>query len=50
MLFILALDQLVQDYDTHGTGVHCGEIFTLLVLGSADDVVLVETVFEDMTM
>ena len=49
VLFILALDQLVQAYDTHGTGVQCGEIFNLRVLGYADDAALTETAVEDMT-
>ena len=50
VLFILALDQLVQAYDTHGgTGVQCGEIFNLRVLGYADDAALIEPAVEDMT-
>ena len=49
MQFILALDQLVQTFDSHGTGVQCEEIFKLRVLGYADDAALIETAVEDMT-
>ena len=41
-LRILALDQLVQAHDIHGTGVQCGEIFNFRVLGYTNAAVLVE--------
>ena len=48
VLFILALDQLVQSIDKSGTGVKCG-ILHLRVLGYADDAALIEPTVEAMT-
>ena len=42
VLFILALDQLVQQIDKSGKGVKCGRILKLRVLGYADDAALME--------
>ena len=49
ILFILAIDQLVQTYDTHGTGHKCSEILTIRILGYADDAALIEPRVDDMT-
>ena len=50
MLFILALDALIQQYDSvKGEGFKCGRILRLDVLGYADDVVLILGDVEDMT-
>lgn len=49
VLFIMALDQLVQEFDTTGEGVKCGRILNIKVLGYADDAALVERRVEDMT-
>ena len=50
MLFILALDALVQQYDSvRGKGFKCGRILRLDVLGYADDVALISGTVEDMT-
>lgn len=49
VLFILALDQLIQTRDVHGTGFNCDNIFTLRVLGYADDAALIEPRVDDMT-
>ena len=49
VLFILALDQLVQSVDKSGTGVKCGRILHLRVLGYADDAALIEPTVEAMT-
>ena len=48
VLFILALDQLIQTVDKTGTGVNCG-ILKLRVLGYADDAALIEPTVEAMT-
>ena len=40
ILFILALDQLVQKFDRGGKGVRCGRIIKIRVLGYADDAAL----------
>ena len=48
VLFILALDQLIQTVDKTGTGVKCG-ILKLRVLGYADDAALIEPTVEAMT-
>ena len=45
----MALDQLVQEFDTSGEGVKCGRILEIRVLGYADDAALVERRVEDMT-
>ena len=50
VLFILALDQLIQQRDRHGTGYNCDNILTLRVLGYADDAALIEPRVEDMTI
>ena len=54
VLFILALDQLVQTVDKAGgkgagKGVKCGRILKLNVLGYADDAALIEPCVEVMT-
>ena len=50
VLFILALDALVQQYDpVQGKGFKCGRILRLDVLGYADDVALIGPNVEDMT-
>ena len=50
VLFILALDALVQQYDSvQGKGFKCGRILRLDVLGYADDVALISSTAEDMT-
>ena len=50
VLFILALDALVQQYDSvRGKGFKCGRILRLDVLGYADDVALISGTVEDMT-
>ena len=50
VLFILALDALVQQYDeVHGKGFKCGRILRLDVLGYADDVALISANVDDMT-
>ena len=49
VLFILALDQLVQTFDRSGEGVKCGRILKMRVLGYADDAALVESTVEAMT-
>ena len=50
ILFILALDQLIQTYDIAGTGVRCGQELTYRVLGYADDAALVEERIEEMSL
>ena len=49
ILFILALDQLVQTYDTHDTDYKCSELLTIRILGYADDAVSIEPRVDDMT-
>ena len=49
VLFILALDQLVQTVDQSGTGVKCASFLRVRVLGYADDAALAEPAVEDMT-
>jgi len=50
VLFILALDALVQQFDSvRGKGFKCGRILRLDVLGYADDVALISSTVEDMT-
>ena len=50
VLFILALDALVQQFDSvRGKGFKCGRILRLDVLGYADDVALISETVEDMT-
>ena len=49
VLFIMALDQLVQEFDTTGEGVKCGRILKIRVLGYADDAALAERHVESMT-
>ena len=49
ILFILALDQLVQTVDKSGQGVKCGRILKLRVLGYADDAALMERQMEEMS-
>ena len=49
VLFILALDALIQCYDTIGTGINCGNELTIRVLGYADDAAMAEERIEEMT-
>ena len=49
VLFVLALDQLVQSFDRSGKGVKCGRILKMRVLGYADDAALMEETVEAMT-
>ena len=49
LLFILALDQLVQCYDKAGDGVNFGNQLTYRVLGYADDAAMLENRIEEMT-
>ena len=50
VLFILALDALIQQYDSvKGKGFKCGRILRLDVLGYADDVALISGDVDDMT-
>ena len=49
LLFILALDQLIQCYDKSGNGVKCGDELTYRVLGYADDAAMTEDFIEEMT-
>ena len=48
VLFIIALDRIMQDYDRRATGVKCGAL-TLSTFGYADDVALVERIVRQMT-
>ena len=49
ILFIIALDHLIQEFDKGGNGVKCGRILKLKVLGYADDAALIEGAVEEMT-
>ena len=49
VLFILALDLLIQTYDKTGNGVKCGKELTIRTLGYADDAALAEGKAKDMT-
>ena len=49
VLFIMALDQLVQEFDKTDDGVECGRILNIRVLGYADDAALAERHVEKMT-
>ena len=49
ILFIIALDQMVQDEDTEGQGVCVGKINELRVLGYADDAAMISNTVERMT-
>ena len=48
ILFILVLDQLVQQYDNSGNDVKCDRILKLRILGCADGAALTKTSVEDM--
>ena len=48
MLFILALDQIMQLYDKDATGVRCGRILKIKVLGYADDAALADYTVDNM--
>ena len=50
ILFILALDNLIQLYDKSGKGIKCGPELTCRVLGYADDAALMEERIEEMTV
>ena len=49
ILFIIALDQIVQETDTRGLGVNVGNIKDLRVLGYADDAAMISMTVEEMT-
>lgn len=49
IFFILALDQLMQAYDTKGTGIKVGTIRKMRVLGYADDCTMLTTNTDIMT-
>ena len=49
ILFILALDQLVQEFDGDGEGIKCGRTLRLKVLGYADDAALIDEHADAMT-
>ena len=49
VLFIIALDQLVQTVDTGGEGINVGKIGTLRVLGYADDAAMIDKTVDAMT-
>ena len=49
VLFIMALDQLVQEFDKNVKGVKCGRILELKVLAYVDDAALIEHDVDDMT-
>ena len=49
LLFILALDRIIQKYDTAGRGVNCNDELNLRVLGYADDAALTEERIQEMT-
>ena len=53
VLFILALDALIQEVDNsdngNSSGIECGRILKLSVLGYADDAALIERHAEAMT-
>ena len=49
VLFIMALDQLVQEFDNTGEGVKCGRILKIRVLGYADDAALAERHVDSMS-
>ena len=49
VLFILALDQIMQKADKNSEGVKCGRILRIKTLGYADDVALAEEKVDAMT-
>ena len=49
VLFILALEQIIQQYDVQEEGMKCGKILRIKVFGYADDLALVYTMVEQMT-
>ena len=49
ILFILALDQIIQQHDAKGKGMRCGRILKIKVLGYADDLAFIDTTVENMT-
>ena len=49
ILFIIALDQLMQEYDKDSEGVKCGRILKLKILGYADDAALIDGEVNSMT-
>ena len=49
ILFIIALDHLIQQHDGGGKGVRCGRILKLRVFGYADDAALIDNTAEVMT-
>ena len=48
VLFILALDHIIQEFDKRAEGIKCGKL-TLTTFGYADDVALVERTVQKMT-
>ena len=49
VLFILALDQIIQQYDTKKRGMRCGKVLRIKVLGYADDLAFVDNTVDNMT-
>ena len=49
VLFILALDQIIQASDKSGNGVKAGSILRLRVFGYADDAALCEETVDEMS-
>ena len=49
VLFILALDQIIQQYDVKRRGMRCGKVLRIKVLGYADDLAFVDTTVANMT-
>ena len=49
ILFIIALDRIIQEFDEGGDGVRCDRILKLKVLGYADDAALIDDAVDNMT-
>ena len=49
ILLIIALDQLIQEYDKDGKGVRCGRILTLQALGYVDDTAWIDDEVDNMS-
>ena len=49
ILFIIALDHLIQEFDKGGEGVTCGRILKLTILGYTADTALIEGEVDEMT-
>ena len=50
IFFIIALDQLVQNYDLGGSGVAVGHIHEIRMLGYADDAAMCDETVENLTV